>query len=107
MSKNLLIMDDDNISYAKQSISQADIDAVVDVLNSKLLTQGPVLGAFENMFLIMLVRSMLMHLTVRLVHYIRLASHSELERMILFGHRLILLLHRLIVLCIVVRVSIL
>lgn len=38
----------DNIPYARQDISKADIDAVTDVLNSKLLTQGPVLPAFEK-----------------------------------------------------------
>lgn len=38
----------DNIPYARQSISQADIDAVIDVLNSKFLTQGPMVPAFEN-----------------------------------------------------------
>ena len=37
-----------NIPYARQSISQADIDAVSEVLNSKFLTQGPMVPAFEN-----------------------------------------------------------
>ena len=37
-----------NIPYARQSISQADIDAVIEVLNSKFLTQGPMVPAFEN-----------------------------------------------------------
>lgn len=36
------------ISYAQQSISQSDVDAVIKVLNSKFLTQGPVVPAFEN-----------------------------------------------------------
>lgn len=35
------------IPYGKQSISQQDIDAVVDVLNSDFLTQGPVVPEFE------------------------------------------------------------
>ena len=35
------------IPYARQSISQSDIDAVVQVLNSDFLTQGPVVPAFE------------------------------------------------------------
>ena len=37
-----------NIPYARQSISQGDIDAVTEVLNSKYLTQGPVVPAFES-----------------------------------------------------------
>ena len=36
------------IPYGKQNISQADIDAVVDVLNSDFLTQGPQVPAFES-----------------------------------------------------------
>lgn len=36
------------IPYARQWISSADIDAVVDVLNSPWLTQGPVVQAFEK-----------------------------------------------------------
>ena len=36
------------ISYGKQSISQDDIDAVVDVLKSDWLTQGPAVEAFES-----------------------------------------------------------
>lgn len=38
------------IPYGRQNISQADIDAVVDVLKSDFLTQGPVVGAFEQAF---------------------------------------------------------
>ncbi|EAQ29445.1 DegT/DnrJ/EryC1/StrS aminotransferase [Erythrobacter sp. NAP1] len=38
----------DFIPYGRQSISDADIDAVVDVLRSDFLTQGPVVPAFEN-----------------------------------------------------------
>ncbi|MCP4595903.1 UDP-4-amino-4,6-dideoxy-N-acetyl-beta-L-altrosamine transaminase [Neptuniibacter sp.] len=36
------------IGYGRQSISQEDIDTVVDVLNSNSLTQGPVVNAFEK-----------------------------------------------------------
>jgi UDP-4-amino-4,6-dideoxy-N-acetyl-beta-L-altrosamine transaminase len=36
------------ISYGKQSINQDDIDAVVEVLNSEFLTQGPKVVEFEN-----------------------------------------------------------
>ena len=36
-----------NIPYGRQSISQADVDAVLEVLNSDWLTQGPSVGAFE------------------------------------------------------------
>ncbi|AWW74151.1 UDP-4-amino-4,6-dideoxy-N-acetyl-beta-L-altrosamine transaminase [Erythrobacter sp. KY5] len=38
----------DFIPYGRQSISDADIDAVVDVLRSDFLTQGPVVPAFEQ-----------------------------------------------------------
>lgn len=36
------------IPYGRQDIRQADIDAVVDVLNSDFLTQGPVVPRFEG-----------------------------------------------------------
>lgn len=35
------------IPYARQSISQQDVDAVVDVLTSEFLTQGPTVPKFE------------------------------------------------------------
>jgi UDP-4-amino-4,6-dideoxy-N-acetyl-beta-L-altrosamine transaminase len=42
-------MSDANIiTYGRQSISEADIQAVVDVLRSDFLTQGPVVPAFEQ-----------------------------------------------------------
>lgn len=36
------------IPYGRQDISQADINAVIDVLKSDFLTQGPVVPAFEK-----------------------------------------------------------
>lgn len=36
------------IPYGRQSISEADIEAVVEVLKSDYLTQGPAVPAFEN-----------------------------------------------------------
>jgi dTDP-4-amino-4,6-dideoxygalactose transaminase len=36
------------IPYGKQEITQQDIDAVVDVLKSDFLTQGPQVPAFED-----------------------------------------------------------
>jgi len=36
------------IPYGRQDINQADIDAVVDVLQSDFLTQGPLVPAFEK-----------------------------------------------------------
>jgi UDP-4-amino-4,6-dideoxy-N-acetyl-beta-L-altrosamine transaminase len=36
------------IPYGKQDINQTDIDAVIDVLNSDFLTQGPQVPAFEQ-----------------------------------------------------------
>lgn len=37
-----------SIPYGRQNIDQADIDAVVDVLRSDFLTQGPIVPAFEE-----------------------------------------------------------
>ena len=36
------------IPYGRQSISEEDIDAVVEVLKSDFLTQGPAVPAFEE-----------------------------------------------------------
>ena len=36
------------ISYGKQSIDQSDIDAIIKVLKSDWLTQGPAVETFEN-----------------------------------------------------------
>lgn len=36
------------IPYGRQEVTQSDIDAVVDVLRSDFLTQGPVVPKFEN-----------------------------------------------------------
>jgi dTDP-4-amino-4,6-dideoxygalactose transaminase len=36
------------IPYGRQNISQEDIDAVVEVLRSDFLTQGPVVPEFEK-----------------------------------------------------------
>ena len=36
------------IPYGRQNISQADIDAVIDVLKSDFLTQGPAVNSFEE-----------------------------------------------------------
>jgi dTDP-4-amino-4,6-dideoxygalactose transaminase len=36
------------IPYGKQDITQADIDAVVNVLKSDFLTQGPMVPKFEQ-----------------------------------------------------------
>ena len=36
------------IPYGRQDISQADIDAVIEVLHSNFLTQGPTVPRFEN-----------------------------------------------------------
>lgn len=38
------------IPYGRQNITQEDIDAVVDVLKSDYLTQGPKIAEFENAF---------------------------------------------------------
>ena len=39
-----------SIPYGKQNITQADIDAVVEVLKADYLTQGPKIQEFENAF---------------------------------------------------------
>lgn len=38
------------IPYGRQSISDEDIQAVIEVLKSDYLTQGPSIAAFENAF---------------------------------------------------------
>jgi dTDP-4-amino-4,6-dideoxygalactose transaminase len=38
----------DVIPYGRQDINQTDIDAVLEVLRSDFLTQGPVVPAFEK-----------------------------------------------------------
>ena len=38
------------IPYGKQNITEIDIEAVVRVLKSDFLTQGPVISEFENAF---------------------------------------------------------
>ena len=38
------------LPYGKQTIDQDDVDAVVNVLTSDFLTQGPVIGQFEDVF---------------------------------------------------------
>jgi UDP-4-amino-4,6-dideoxy-N-acetyl-beta-L-altrosamine transaminase len=39
-----------SISYGRQNINQEDINAVIDVLHSDFLTQGPKIKEFENAF---------------------------------------------------------
>ena len=36
------------IPYARQDISQADIDSVIEVLRSDFITQGPIIPRFEG-----------------------------------------------------------
>ena len=38
----------ESIPYGKQDISKSDVDAVLEVLRSDWLTQGPVVPAFEK-----------------------------------------------------------
>ena len=38
------------LPYGKQAVYQDDVDAVVNVLTSDYLTQGPVIGQFEDAF---------------------------------------------------------
>ena len=37
------------IPYGKQTITEEDINAVIEVLKSPFITQGPTVGAFENL----------------------------------------------------------
>ena len=46
--KNPLARSDSMIPYGRQDITQVDIDAVVDVLRSDFLTQGPTVPRFEE-----------------------------------------------------------
>jgi len=47
-TKSRLASSDPMIPYGRQDISQADIDAVVEVLRSDFLTQGPTVPRFEE-----------------------------------------------------------
>lgn len=47
-TKSRLERSDAMVPYGRQDISQADIDAVVDVLRSDFLTQGPMVPRFEE-----------------------------------------------------------
>ena len=38
------------IPYGRQNITKEDIDAVIDVLKSNFLTQGPAVASFEKAF---------------------------------------------------------
>lgn len=41
-------MNDSYIPYGRQDVTQEDIDAVIDVLRSDFLTQGPSVPIFEK-----------------------------------------------------------
>ena len=43
-------MSDNYLPYGKQTITQADLDAVAEALQAPLLTTGPMVGAFEQAF---------------------------------------------------------
>ena len=58
------------VSYAQQSISQSDVDAVIEVLNSKFLTQALWCQHLKTLFLLMWVQSMHLHLIVQLALFI-------------------------------------
>ena len=47
------------IPYGRQTVSEADINAVLDVLRSPWLTQGPVVPSFEQALAEVLALSML------------------------------------------------
>ena len=49
---------DFQIPYGKQDISNEDIEAVKDVLNSDFITQGPKVSQFEESFQNMLDQNM-------------------------------------------------
>ena len=58
------------IPYGKQDINQADIEAVIAVLKSDFLTQGPQVPLFEKKYLIIVMLNMELLLIVPLQHYI-------------------------------------
>lgn len=47
------------IPYGRQQVTQEDIDAVLSVLNSDFLTQGPIVAQFESAVAKYVVQSML------------------------------------------------
>lgn len=58
------------IPYGKQSINQDDIDAVLDVLQSDFLTQGPKVPAFEQAVAQYVGLNLVWQLILRRQHYI-------------------------------------
>ena len=51
-------IDNNFIPYGKQSISADDIEAVLSVLASDYLTQGPQIELFEKSFVLLLLANM-------------------------------------------------
>lgn len=92
------------IPYGKQNINQADVDAVVQVLQSDFLTQGPQVPLFEKSVaeLVGAKYAFAMNSATSALHVACLAL--GLKKEMSFGH-LRLLLHRLIVHCTVKQMS--
>ena len=63
------------IPYNKQEISDKDINAVIKVLKSKFITQGPIVKKFEKIFLNMLNPNILFRLIVAQVLYMQQSKY--------------------------------
>ena len=61
------------LPYGRQTITEDDIDAVVSVLRSQFLTQGPVVPSFEKSIASRVGQNMVLQLIVLLVPCILLA----------------------------------
>ena len=61
---------EDSLSYGRQNINDDDINAVVNVLRSPLLTQGRLFLSLKRLFLLALVLPMVLLLIVLRVLYI-------------------------------------
>ena len=90
------------LPYGKQTISDKDISAVVDVLKSDFLTQGPVVPQFEHAIAHKVNAKHAIAVVAQQVRYIACMA-LNLKRMIGFGRHQRLLLHRRIVRDIVVQ----
>lgn len=87
------------IPYGKQNINQADVDAVVQVLQSDFLTQGPQVPLFEKSVaeLVGAKYAFAMNSATSALHVACLAL--GLKKEMSFGHLLLPLLHQPIVHC--------
>ena len=72
------------INYGRQTISEEDIESVVQVLEINYLTQGPIGKDFEKAFSEIVNLNMLLH-SIAPLCALHLRAWSALDLMIMFG----------------------